>query len=136
MARPGTRSGYSGRRDLNYTKASPEAPMKLFHFVLAFVLVTPAIAAAQHDHAPDKLGTVDFKTSCQPATSADFARGMALLHSFEFGPAADMFNKVLAADPQCAIAYWGIAMSAWSNPFGGIKTGPLLERGLTAAQKG
>jgi hypothetical protein len=56
--------------------------MKLFHLVLTLVLVTPAVAAAQHEHAPDKLGTVDFKTSCQPATSADFNRGMALLHSF------------------------------------------------------
>ena len=110
--------------------------MKLFRFALALCLATPAIAAAQHEHGMEKLGTVDFQTSCQPATRADFARGMALLHSFEFGPAADMFNKVLAVDPQCAIAYWGIAMSAWSNPFGGIKTGPLLERGLTAAQKG
>jgi Tfp pilus assembly protein PilF len=110
--------------------------MKLFRFALVLVLVTPAIAAAQHEHAPDKLGTVDFQTSCQPATRADFNRGMALMHSFEFGPARDEFDKVLKADPNCAIAYWGIALSHWSNPFGGIKSGPLLERGLAAAQKG
>jgi hypothetical protein len=111
--------------------------MKLLSLALACSLAAPAIAVAQHeDHGSGKLGTVDFQTSCQPATRADFNRGMALLHSFEFGPAIDMFNKVLGGDPQCAIAYWGIAMSQWSNPFGGIKSGPLLERGLTAAQKG
>ena len=109
--------------------------MKLYGFALAILLVTPAVSAAQHEHG-DKLGTVNFETSCRPETRADFNRGMALMHSFEFGPAIDMFNKVLAADANCAIAYWGIALSTWSNPFAGVKAGPLLERGLAAAQKG
>jgi hypothetical protein len=112
--------------------------MKWFGFAFALVLITPPFAAAQHQQhaAGDRLGTVAFETSCQPATRPDFNRGVALLHSFEFGPAIDMFNKVLSSDANCAIAYWGIALSHWSNPFAGIKTGPLLERGLTAAQKG
>jgi tetratricopeptide (TPR) repeat protein len=111
--------------------------MKLAGFALAVVLSSPSFAIAQHDHPGDgKLGTVSFETSCQTATQPEFNRGMALMHSFEFGPAIDSFNKVLAADPNCAIAYWGIALSTWSNPFGGIKAGPLLERGLAASQKG
>jgi Tfp pilus assembly protein PilF/1,2-phenylacetyl-CoA epoxidase PaaB subunit len=112
--------------------------MHLVGFALAIVLLAPAAAIAQHEQhaATGKLGTVNFETSCRPATHADFNRAMALLHSFEFGPAIDSFNKVLSADPDCAIAYWGIALSHWSNPFGGIKSGPLLERGLAAAQKG
>ena len=111
--------------------------MKLAGFALAVAVSLPSLAIAQHDHAAEgKLGTVNFETSCQPATRAEFNRGMALLHSFEFGPAIDAFNKVLSLDANCAIAYWGIALSSWSNPFGGIKTGPLLERGLAASQKG
>ena len=111
--------------------------MKLAAFALAVVLIFPSFAFAQHDHSADgKLGTVNFETSCQPATRAEFNRAMALMHSFEFGPAIDVFNKVLTVDPNCAIAHWGIALSSWSNPFSGIKTGPLLERGLAASQKG
>ena len=113
--------------------------MKLIGFALAIVITVPSIAAPQHEQhgaTGDKLGTVNFATSCLPATRPDFSRAMALLHSFEFGPAIDSFNKVLATDPNCAIAYWGIALSTWSNPFAGIKTGPLLERGHAAAQKG
>lgn len=110
--------------------------MKLVGFALAVVLIAPAVALAQHEHGGDKLGTVNFETSCLPVTHADFNRAMALLHSFEFGPAIENFNKVLAADANCAIAYWGIALSQWSNPFAGVKAGPLLERGLAAAQKG
>jgi hypothetical protein len=38
------------------------------------------------------------------------------LHSFEFGASIRGFNEVLAADSTCAIAYWGIALSRWTNP--------------------
>ena len=112
--------------------------MKRCALTLAVLLASPVVASGQHEQhaAAGKLGTVNFETSCQPATRADFNRGMALMHSFEFGPAIDAFNRVLSADPNCAIAYWGIALSHWSNPFTGLKTGPLLERGLAAVQKG
>jgi tetratricopeptide (TPR) repeat protein len=113
--------------------------MKLIGFALAIVINVPSSAAAQHEQhgaSGDKLGTVNFATSCLQTTRPDFSRAMALLHSFEFGPAIDSFNKVLGIDPNCAVAYWGIALSTWSNPFAGIKTGPLLERGRAAAQKG
>ena len=108
-------------------------------FALAFVLAGPWLATAQHDQhvAPgEKIGSVRFETSCQPATAADFNRAVALLHSFEYRPAMETFTKVLAADPGCAVAHWGIALCHWGNPFAGIKTGPLLERGREAAQKG
>jgi tetratricopeptide (TPR) repeat protein len=67
---------------------------------------------------------------------ADFDRAIALLHSFEYGPASAMFNKVLERDRSCAIAYWGIALCNWTNPFGGVKAGPLLERGRATVEKG
>ena len=112
--------------------------MKLVGFALVGLLVIPNSAFAQHDQhgAGEKLGTVNFATSCKAETRADFNRAVALLHSFEYRPAMDTFTKVLAADPSCAIAHWGIALCQWGNPFGGIKTGPLLERGRDAAPKG
>jgi tetratricopeptide (TPR) repeat protein len=113
--------------------------MKLCGLALTVILACPPLAFAQHEqHAAgaEKLGTVNFETSCKAETRADFNRAVALLHSFEYRPAAETFTKVLAADPSCAIAQWGIAMCQWGNPFGGIKTGPLLERGRDAAEKG
>ena len=113
--------------------------MKLCGLVLSVILVCPVLALAQHEQhggGAEKLGTVNFETSCKAETRADFNRAVALLHSFEYRPAAETFTKVLAADPSCAIAHWGIAMCQWGNPFGGIKTGPLLERGRDAAEKG
>jgi hypothetical protein len=56
-----------------------------------------------------------------------------LLHSFEFGPATTAFRAVLAADPSCAMADWGIALSSWGNPFApGLKPGAALKRGREA----
>jgi tetratricopeptide (TPR) repeat protein len=116
------------------------AMIRLLASLLALV-VGAAPAFAQHEHpasatTPEKLGTVAFETSCAPGVRADFNRAVALLHSFEFRPAMEGFARVLEQDPSCAIAYWGIALCHWGNPFGGLKTGPLLERGFAAAHKG
>jgi tetratricopeptide (TPR) repeat protein len=114
--------------------------MRFNGLALAAVLTCcPVLAFAQHEQhgaGAEKLGTVNFETSCKAETRADFNRAVALLHSFEYRFAAEGFQKALAADPTCAIAYWGIGMAQWGNPFAGIKSGPPLERGREAAQKG
>ena len=83
-------------------------------------LTARGLAAQAHDHPPgtptEKLGTVHFVTSCRPAVAQQFDRAVALLHSFEFGASIRGFNDVLGADSTCAMAYWGIALSRWSNP--------------------
>jgi tetratricopeptide (TPR) repeat protein len=77
--------------------------------------------AAQHDHpAPEKLGAVDFPVSCNAAAQSQFNRAVALLHSFTYAEAEKGFREVLALDPACAMAHWGIAMSyyhqLWEPP--------------------
>jgi tetratricopeptide (TPR) repeat protein len=106
--------------------------------VVTFILAIPSGVFAQHEQhvAGGQLGTVSFQTSCSPAVAADFNRAVALLHSFEFRDALTAFNAVLERDASCAIAYWGIALCQWGNPFAGVKAGPLLERGRAAAEKG
>jgi Tfp pilus assembly protein PilF len=102
-------------------------------------LVTPFFVTAQHgEHAgasAEKLGTVRFEQSCAPAATADFDRGVALLHSFEFRAAIESFDRVLESDAACAIAHWGIAMAYWGNPFGGVRSTAALEQGLAAVAK-
>ena len=72
-----------------------------------------------HDHAaPEKLGQVSFPISCAPQTQAEFNRGVALLHSFAYSAAGASFRKVAAADPRCAIAHWGVAMSCFHQMWG------------------
>jgi tetratricopeptide (TPR) repeat protein len=101
----------------------------------ALALAT-SVGAAQHDHGADKLGTVAFSTSCSGAAQTAFNRGVALLHSFEFGRAVSEFDATLAADPSCAMAEWGIALSRWGNPFGvGIRPASALRLGREAVER-
>lgn len=89
---------------------------------------------ATHDHgAPAaQLGVVHFATTCAPAVQPAFDRGMALLHSFWFSASVATFEQVLKSDSTCVMARWGIAMSWWSNPFGGFRTPQALAAGLAA----
>ena len=85
---------------------------------LAFVTFPNRVIAQEHEHASsgEKIGSVHFATSCNDAAQPKFDRAVAFLHSFEFGSAIKGFESVLAADSTCAMAYWGIALSRWSNP--------------------
>jgi hypothetical protein len=107
------------------------------------VLLAPATPVGAQDHAqhqhtgtpPERLGTVHFETSCQPAVTAAFDRAVALLHSFWFGAATDAFKGVAATDPNCAMAWWGVAMSHWGNPFGSYRSPAAVTAGREAWMK-
>lgn len=84
---------------------------------VVFVLLTPILGAAQEDHqhheSPDKIGKVNFVTSCSPKAQQQFNRSVAWLHSFEYEESERSFVETAAIDPQCAMAHWGIAMSQY-----------------------
>jgi tetratricopeptide (TPR) repeat protein len=95
---------------------------------------TLAQVHAHQDSVAERLGTVHFATSCNPKVAPQFDRAVALLHSFEFGASIRGFNDVLAADSTCAMAYWGIALSRWTNPMAtGNRPVALLQQGRQAA---
>jgi hypothetical protein len=104
------------------------------------VCCAAAASAQDHDHANpagEKLGTVRFATSCNAAAQPQFDRAVSLLHSFEFGPAVAAFDAALQADPKCAMAEWGIALSRWANPFAvGQRSPEQVRQGLAAVTRG
>jgi hypothetical protein len=103
---------------------------------LSLRLAAPGVTAQTHDHAaPETLGTVSFSTSCSKAVAPQFDTAVALMHSFQFGRATDTFNDILNRDPGCAMAYWGIALSAWGNPFAGFKSPAQLSSGAEAVRR-
>ena len=59
------------------------------------------------------VGKVTFPITCSPDVQSDFARGVALLHSFFYEEARRVFTSVAERDPKCAMAQWGIAMTWW-----------------------
>ena len=108
------------------------------HGAWALLLAAGSTRAQEHQHpGNEKLGTVHFATSCNPAAQKQFDHAVALLHSFQFNHAIDGFNATLKADSSCGMAFWGIALSQWSNPFAaGLKAASQLEAGRQAAERG
>ncbi|HWX56226.1 MAG TPA: hypothetical protein VN176_16675 [Verrucomicrobiae bacterium] len=108
--------------------------------LLTIVLFVQGVNFAQdHVHAAtqnagrENLGTVEFSSSCSAAAQPQLNRAVALMHSFQFARAIAALNGTLATDPSCAIAYWGIALSNWGNPFAaGLKSPGQLELGRKA----
>lgn len=106
------------------------------------LLAIPAPARAQgEDHSHHgtpgtAVGTVNFETSCKPAVKDAFNHAVAELHSFWFPEARAGFEGVLKTDPDCAMAYWGIALTHWGNPFGGLRSAQAIAAGKAAIEKG
>jgi len=73
---------------------------------------------APHQTDTEELGAVHFPISCLHGLQKSFERGVALLHSFWYEEARKEFESVARQDPRCDIAYWGIAMSYWSQVAG------------------
>jgi tetratricopeptide (TPR) repeat protein len=92
--------------------------------LIALIGALGAFCVLAHEHAEQMptnahLGSVSFETSCQPEVRADFNRAVALLHSFWLDEAERTFMKVAMADPDCAMAYWGVAMADFNQVNGG-----------------
>lgn len=86
----------------------------------------------QHGHA---LGRVDFPVSCGPEVQSRFNEAVALLHHMTYPQARQAFEGVAAADSQCAMAHWGIAMTLF-QPLWPTRPGPGdLARGWNAVQR-
>ena len=112
--------------------------------IILFLIISLACAAKvfcdeEHQHHHDvgeeeKIGTVNFPIQCNAQAREKFSRAVALLHSFAYEQAEGAFNEVAAADPKCAMAYWGVAMSNY-HPLWAAPTPAEAARGMEAITK-
>jgi tetratricopeptide (TPR) repeat protein len=91
--------------------------------VLGFTLLLFASLAwsdegHHHSLSEEEIGSVHFSTSCAPAVQSDINHAVALLHSFQYEATRSAFEAVVAKDPKCAMAEWGIAMSYYHGLWG------------------
>jgi tetratricopeptide (TPR) repeat protein len=91
----------------------------------------PAFA---QDESDQRLGRVHFETSCNEAAQRRFDRAMRYQHSFWYRQAKEIFEDVAKADPECGMAYWGIALTLLNNPHGTTPASN-LPLGLAAIEK-
>ncbi len=99
---------------------------------------SPALAQGKHEHGRanlDKLGRVHFPISCNQIAQDQFDRAMALQHSFWYEEAGKAFSAVINMDPNCSMAYWGVALSYY-HPLWEPPDKATLQKGWEALQKG
>ncbi|UCE79226.1 MAG: hypothetical protein JSV13_00885, partial [Nitrospiraceae bacterium] len=84
--------------------------------------------------AEGPLGKVDFPISCSPEAQSRFNRALALLHNMMYRQAEKEFEMVAGLDSDCAMAYWGVAMTLF-NPLWAEPKEDELRRGWEAVKK-
>src|SRR5687768_13076281 len=98
---------------------------------LCLLLALPAgVQAQEHKHTDAGLGDVSFPTGCNAEAQKRINTAVAMLHSFWLPEARRTFEAAAQADPTCGVAYWGVALTHFGNPFGG---GPAAEGNVAGA---
>ena len=84
--------------------------------VLALGATRSAIAQKDaHDLMEGRGRDVSFPVSCGADMQPRFDAALAALHSFWYGQSLKEFTAISEARPDCAMAYWGSAMSVWNQ---------------------
>lgn len=87
--------------------------------------------AQQNEH---ELGEVDFPVSCNAEAQTQIETGVAQLHHMMYDRARPLFQAATKADPDCAMAWWGLAMTHF-QPLWHPTSDAGLERGKAASQE-
>lgn len=123
--------------------------MKRFALTLATTALTtislslPSLAmhhnaggTSAHPTEMSSLGTVDFGAHCAAAVGDDdFDAAIALLHHMQYGAARAGFEQILANNPDCAMAHWGVAMTLFQPLWPSRPNAEALQRGFEEVQK-
>lgn len=96
-------------------------PIRFVPIILILASITPCAAQQKYEMVEvshgelieTALGKITFPNSCAPAAQPSLIKGMMLLHSFQYSAAEQAFAEVPKSDPRCAMAYWGMAMTAY-----------------------
>jgi tetratricopeptide (TPR) repeat protein len=119
---------------------------------LPLILVTAALVGLSHlpvaraaagdkPAAEAKLSEVEFPISCSAPAQKKFNQAVWILHSFWYEEAVKAFTAVTEVEPDCAMGYWGIAMSHWYPLWyppnaASLKAGSAaVEKAMSAKQK-
>src|SRR6266516_6426531 len=99
-----------------WCKALHRARVAALAALTALGVTRNAIAQSDlHDLMEGRGRDVSFPVSCGADIQPRFDAALAALQSFWYGQALKEFTAIAEAKPDCAMAYWGIAMSVWNQ---------------------
>jgi tetratricopeptide (TPR) repeat protein len=102
--------------------------------LMACLCVALTALEASWANAQEQFGEVHFPVACNAGVQKKFDRALAMMHTFSFPAAAKTFTAVAGEDPDCAMAYWGLAATAIGSLYGG-RPGPMALQGEIAVEK-
>jgi hypothetical protein len=102
------------------------------------LLCEPSWAQDEHagHSAREHFGSVHFPISCSQDAQRQFDRAVAMLHSFFYPETIKAFSAIAQAEPSCAMAYWGVAISQRPNPLVPPFSHEALQAGWDAIERG
>lgn len=113
--------------NMNIYKALPSF---LCVIIIVFLMPLQEVKAQQYEY-----GKVNFEVSCEETVQADFDRALAMLHNMMYVTAREDFKKITEADPNCAMAHWGIATTLFQPLWGTRPSAEDLQQGWQAINK-
>ena len=99
------------------------------------LLCEPAWPQDEHAGHSAHLGSVHIPISCSEDAQRQFDRAVAILHSFFYPETVKAFSAIAQAEPSCAMAYWGVAISQRPNPLVAPFSHEALQAGWNAIEK-
>ena len=81
--------------------------------VLALCLAVMQEDNHAHHASGETVGRVHFVSTCTNGAAETVEQGVWMLHSFWYEEAEVTFRRALGQDPRCAMAQWGVAMTAY-----------------------
>lgn len=102
---------------------------------VALAVMVPTSAGLAQSDGTMALGQVSFDTMCSTQATADFERGLILLHHMMYNQAEQVYSQAGLAEPDCAILHWGSAMTYFHPMWPGVPSKEAMEMGRDAVAR-
>ncbi|MDC0662781.1 hypothetical protein [Marinobacter sp. SS21] len=109
--------------------------------LLVAILTLPLSASADQAHSNaemsaggDAIGTINFQANCQDDVRADVDHALGLMHHMMYTQARAEFDAITQADPDCAMAHWGIATTLFQPLWGTTPSAADISQGRQSVQ--
>lgn len=82
----------------------------------------------------DAIGTIDFHANCHDDVRGDVDHALGMMHHMMYTQARAEFEAITQADPDCAMAHWGVATTLFQPLWGTTPSAADITRGRQSVQ--
>jgi tetratricopeptide (TPR) repeat protein len=105
--------------------------------ILIFLFASTSVLQAQQHHMHDdhplpdgaEIGYIDFNINCNDEVIEDFNHALGMMHHMMYVSSRETYEKIIEADPGCAMAHWGVATTLFQPLWGTRPSADDLHRG-------